>query len=165
MSQQNPPWSGLYDSLGRPLDKMPDELHPGANTVLFNESNQVLLHRRSDNGAWALPGGRMEIGESIEACAVREMFEETGLHVKIRRLVGVYSDPKNYCILRYPDGYAVHYLIVVYEVEQIGGELLISEESTELRYFDVDALPEGMMPSSRMRVLDTVQQRTAAFSK
>ena len=165
MTQQDPPWSGLYDSLGRPLDKMPDELHPGANTVLINESNQVLLHRRSDNGAWALPGGRMEIGESIEGCAVREMFEETGLRVKIKRLVGVYSDPKNYCILRYPSGYAVHYLIVVYEVEQIGGELLISGESTDLRYFDVDALPEGMMPSSRMRVLDTLQQRTEAFSK
>jgi hypothetical protein len=79
--------------------------------------------------------------------------------------VGVYSNPKNYCILRYPNGYAVHYLIVVYEVEQIGGALLISDESTDLRYFDVDALPEGIMPSSRMRVLDTLQQRTAAFSK
>jgi ADP-ribose pyrophosphatase YjhB (NUDIX family) len=165
MTQQDAPWSGLYDSLGRPLDKMPDELCPGSNTVLINESNQVLLHRRADNGAWALPGGRMEIGESIEECAVREMFEETGLHVTIKRLVGVYSDPKNYCILRYPDGYAVHYLIIVYEVEQTGGELLISEESTDLRYFDVDALPEEIMPSSRMRVLDTLQQRTAAFSK
>jgi hypothetical protein len=50
-------------------------------------------------------------------------------------------------------------------VEQIGGELLISEESTELRFFDVDALPEGMMLSSRMRVLDTLQRRTEAFSK
>jgi ADP-ribose pyrophosphatase YjhB (NUDIX family) len=158
------PGSGLYDSLGRPLDKMPDALRPGSNTVLFNDAGQVLLHKRSDNGAWALPGGAMEIGESMEECAVREMFE-TGLHVRIKRLVGVYSDPKNYCILRYPNGYAVHYLIVVYEVEQIGGELLMSEESTELRYFDIDALPEGIMPSSRMRVLDALQQRAEAFSK
>jgi ADP-ribose pyrophosphatase YjhB (NUDIX family) len=162
---QNALWSGLYDSLGRPLDKMPDELCPGSNTVLINASNQVLLHRRADNGVWALPGGRMEIGESIEACALREMFEETGIEVAIKRLVGVYSDPKNYCILRYPDGYAVHYLIVVYEVEQIGGELRISDESTDLRYFDVDALPEDMMPSSRMRVLDTLKRRVEAFSK
>jgi ADP-ribose pyrophosphatase YjhB (NUDIX family) len=107
----------------------------------------------------------MEIGESMETCAIREMFEETGLHVRIKRLVGVYSDPKNYCILRYPNGYAVHYLIVTYEVEQIGGELLISDESTDLRFFDVDALPEGMMPSSRMRVMDTLQGRVEAFSK
>ena len=165
LTGQNPPWQGLHDSLGRPLEKMPDALRPGSNTVLINDANQVLLHRRSDNGAWALPGGAMEIGESIETCAVREMWEETGLHVRIKRLVGVYSDPANYCILRYPNGYAVHYLIVVYEVEQTGGELLISDESTDLRWFDVDALPDGMMPSSRMRVLDTLLGRAEAFSK
>ena len=158
-------WNGLYDSLGRPLDKMPDELCPGSNTVLINAANQVLLHKRADNGAWALPGGRMEIGESIEQCAVREMFEETGIQVRIKRLVGVYSDPQNYCILRYPDGYTVHYLIVVFEVEQIGGQLLISDESTDLRYFDVDAMPKGMMPSSRLRVMDTLQRRAEAFYK
>lgn len=158
---QDAPWQGLYDSLGQPLDKMPDEVYPGSNAVLINDANQVLLHRRADNGAWALPGGRMEIGESIETCAVREMFEETGLQVKIKRMVGVYSDPKDYCILRYPNGYAVHYLIVVFEVEQLGGELKISHESKELGFFDVDALPEGMMPSSRMRVLDTVKLRAA----
>ena len=165
MNGPNAGWGGLFDNLGRPLEKMPDKIHPGTNAVLLTKANQVLLHRRADNGTWALPGGAMEIGESAEECAIRETWEETGLEVVVKRLVGVYSDPKNYCILRYPNGYAVHYLIVVYEVEQIGGELLISEESTELRFFDVDALPEGIMPSSRMRVLDTLQQRTEAFSK
>jgi ADP-ribose pyrophosphatase YjhB (NUDIX family) len=155
--------TGLHDSLGRPLEKMPDALRPGSNTVLINAANEVLLHRRSDNGYWALPGGAMEIGESIEQCAVREMFEETGLHVAVKRLVGVYSDPKHYSILRYPNGYAVHYLICVFEVEQTGGELAISEESTDLRFFPVDDLPDDMMPSSRLRVLDTLQGRTEAF--
>ena len=163
MTQQDPPWSGLYDSLGRPLGKMPDELCPASNTVLINDQGHVLLHKRSDNGAWALPGGRMEIGESIEQCAIREMFEETGLHVVVKRVVGVYSDPKNYSILRYPSGYAVHYLVVVFEVEQVGGELLISEESTDLRFFDVNALPEGIMPSSRIRIEDTLKRRAEAF--
>jgi ADP-ribose pyrophosphatase YjhB (NUDIX family) len=165
MMQQATPWTGLHDSLGRPLDKMPDELRPGSNTVLINEANQVLLHRRADNGVWALPGGAMEIGESIEQCAVREMFEETGLHVAVKRLVGVYSDPKNYSILRYPSGYTVHYLIVVFEVEQTGGELTISDESTELRYFDVEALPADLMPSSRLRIQDTLQRRLEAYYK
>lgn len=59
----------------------------------------------------------------------------------------------------------IMHLIVVYEVEQSGGKLLISHESTALRFFDVDALPEGMMPSSRMRVLDTLWRRVEAFSK
>jgi 8-oxo-dGTP pyrophosphatase MutT (NUDIX family) len=165
MPQQAEPWAGLHDSLGRPLDKLPDKIHPGTNTVLFNEAGQVLLHRRSDNGAWALPGGAMEIGESAEQCAIRETWEETGLHVRIKRFVGVYSDPANYCILRYPNGYVVHYVILLYEAEQIGGELAISAESTDLAFFDVDNLPEGIMPSSRMRVLDARQRRPEAFSR
>jgi ADP-ribose pyrophosphatase YjhB (NUDIX family) len=107
----------------------------------------------------------MEIGESAEECAVRETFEETGLHVAVKRLVGVYSDPKNYCILRYPSGYAVHYVIMTFEVEQVGGELQLSDESTELRFFDLDKLPEDLMPSSRMRIEDTLKGRQEAFYK
>ena len=138
----------------------------GCTAAIFDETGtKLLLTKRADNGEWCLPGGLVEPGESVEETCIREVWEETGLHVRIKRLVGVYSDPANYCILRYPSGYAVHYLIVVFEVEQIGGDLLISEESTELRWFAVDALPDGMMPSSRMRVLDTLQGRAEAFSK
>lgn len=144
MSQQEMDWSRFHDSMGRPLDKMPDQICPGTNAVLINESNQVLLHKRSDNGAWGLPGGRMEIGETVEQCVIRETWEETGLQVAVKRLVGVYSDSLGYSILRYPSGYAVHYVIMVFAVEQIGGELRISLESTDLRFFDVNELPDGM---------------------
>ena len=81
-------WDGLYDSLGEPLDSLPDEIFPAANGILFNESDEVLLQRRSDNGRWGLPGGRMEIGESAEECAVRETWEETGILTQIKRLGG-----------------------------------------------------------------------------
>jgi ADP-ribose pyrophosphatase YjhB (NUDIX family) len=165
MTQQNLSWRGLYDSLGRPLDKMPDKIHPGTNAVLINETNQVLLHRRSDNGVWALPGGAMEIAETAEQCVVRETFEETGLHVVVKRLVGVYSDPKNYCILRYPSGYTVHYVIMLFEVERVGGELQISDESTDLRFFDVAKLPEDILPSARIRIDDTLKGQHEAFYK
>jgi ADP-ribose pyrophosphatase YjhB (NUDIX family) len=144
---------------------MPDEIYPATNTVLINQANQVLLQRRADNGAWALPGGRIEIAETVEQCAVRETFEETGLHVAIKRLVGVYSDPKDYCILRYPDGYTVHYVVMVFEVEQVGGELQLSDESTDLCFFDVDKLPEGIAPSARIRINDTLKGRCEAFYK
>ena len=102
MTQQEIDWSQFHDSTGKPLDKKPDQVYPGTNAVLIDDHNQVLLHKRSDNGAWGLPGVRMEIGETIEQCVVRETLEETGLQVAVKRLVGVYSDPKGYSILRYP---------------------------------------------------------------
>ena len=63
MTDQAIDWRGFHDSKGQPLEKMPDQVYPGINAVLINESKQVLLHKRSDNRAWGLPGGRMEIGE------------------------------------------------------------------------------------------------------
>jgi ADP-ribose pyrophosphatase YjhB (NUDIX family) len=165
MTQQDLSGHGLYDSLGRPLDKLPDKIHPATNTVLINEANQVLLQRRADNGSWALPGGAVEIAETVEQGAIRETFEETGLHVAVKRLVGVYSDPKDYAILRYPDGYTVHYIVTLFEVERVGGELQISDESTDLRFFDVDKLPEDIAPSARIRINDTLQGRREAFYK
>lgn len=157
--------AGLVDSIGAPLDRLPDALRAGANAVVFDAAGRILLHRRSDNGWWGLPGGGMEIGESVEECAIRETREETGLEVRVTRLVGVYSDPAHYSVHRYPDGTAVQYLVIVYEAEVLGGELAVSEESTELRFFDPDDLPEDVMLSTRVRVRDTLERRTAAFSR
>jgi ADP-ribose pyrophosphatase YjhB (NUDIX family) len=129
------------------------------------EDGKILLHRRSDTGNWALPGGRMEIGESAEECAVRETFEETGLHVKVKRLVGVYSDPRNYSIMRYPGGHTIHYVIVLYEVERSGGELAVSLESTDVGFFPVTELPEPLAPSARIRIKDALARSQSAFSR
>jgi len=64
-----------------------------ASAVVTDGAGRVLLLRRSDSGNWALPGGTLELGESIVECAVREVREETGLEVEITGLVGVYTDP------------------------------------------------------------------------
>ena len=70
------------------------ELRVGCSATIFDKSHQkVLLTRRLDNGLWCLPGGHMESGESVEECCMREVFEETGLQVRVKRLPGVYSDP------------------------------------------------------------------------
>ncbi len=159
------PWEALFDNFGEPLDKMPDEIFPGASAILFNERDEVLLQRRSDNGRWSTPGGRMEIGESAEECAIRETTEETGLTTRIKRLVGVYSDPANYAILRYPNGYTVHCISIVYEVTYVSGEIRVSEESTAVRWFPVDGLPDGTTPAARMRIEDAHTGRAEAFSK
>ena len=158
------PWDGLIDNFGNPMDKMPDEIYPSAAAMLFNEErSEILLQRRIDNGSWALPAGRMDIGESAAQCAIRECEEETGLTTRIKRLVGAYSDPANYSILRYPNGYSVQYVSIVFEVEYVSGEIRVSEESTAVEWLPVDALPETISISTRMRIEDALSGQTEAF--
>ena len=164
MPETNAMWRNLHDNLGRPLEKAPDMLYPGTNAVLI-EDGKILLHRRADNGTWALPGGRMEVGESAEECAVRETQEETGIEVRVKRLVGVYSDPGSYSIMRYPDGALIHFLIVLYEVERTGGDIAVSHESTAVQFFPVTALPEPLAPSARIRIKDALARRAEPFSR
>ena len=164
MTTDKKPWDGLIDNFGNPMDKMPDEIFPSAAAILFNEDrSEVLLQRRIDNASWALPAGRMDIGESIAECAIRECEEETGLTTRIKRLVGVYSDPTNYAILRYPNGYSVQYVSSVFEVEYVSGEVQVSEESTAVEWFPVGALPEQVSHSTRLRIQDALSDQAEAF--
>ncbi len=77
-----------------------NSLVPGASAVVVDEDGRILLHRRSDNQLWSIPGGAMEIGETIARTVVREVREETGLQVQPERLVGIYSDPNH--VVEYP---------------------------------------------------------------
>ena len=130
---------------------------------MFNERGDILLQKRSDNGYWGLPGGKVDIGESVEQGAVREVLEETGLRVAVRRLIGVYSDPKLYSILTYPSGHAVHYVTLVFACEYESGELRISDESTDIGYFDTKALPEKTLAAHRIRIKDALEGQTEPF--
>ena len=62
--------------------------------VVFDAQGRILLHRRTDNGKWALPGGAIEIGETADQTVVREVLEETGYEVSVVRLVGATPDPR-----------------------------------------------------------------------
>lgn len=135
----------------------------GCSAVIFDATRQkVLLTRRTDNGRWCLPGGRMEPGESAaEACA-REVWEETGLRIRIRRLIGVYSNP--HCLIEYADGNRFHVVAMHFEAEPIDGELGLSDETTDFGYFSRDEI-EGMdvMEHHRERIEDAFAVQTAAF--
>ncbi len=112
------------------------KLRIGCSAVIFDADKKILLTRRSDNGLWCLPSGAMEPGESVaEACA-REVWEETGLNVDVVRLVGVYSDPHR--IIVYPDGNKVHIVALSFEAKVTGGELGLSNETTEFGYFTLE---------------------------
>jgi len=140
------------------------KLRLGTSAVILNEQKKVLLTRRADNGLWCLPGGAMEAGESIaEACA-REVWEETGLHVEVTRLIGVYSDPHR--VVVYPDGNKVHIVTVNFAVNVIGGELGLSNETTEFGYFSLEEAANMDIISNHFeRICDALLGQTAAFIK
>ncbi len=132
--------SELRASVGsRPL------LVPGGRAVLRNDQGEVLFHRRSDLGIWDLPGGSAEVGESAEACVVREVYEETGLTVVDFVPIGLGSDPIRERV-EYPNGDVVQGVSLVLSVTEWSGELAVSEESTELRFFALSDLP-ALRPS------------------
>ena len=141
------------------------ELRIGCSATVFDESRQkVLLTRRKDNGLWCLPGGHMESGESVEECCVREVFEETGLQVRVKRLTGVYSNPDQLVI--YPDGNQAHFVVMNFEVEIVEGELSLSDETSEIGYFSLEEIESMPMHDRHVdRVTDALAGQVEAFIK
>jgi 8-oxo-dGTP pyrophosphatase MutT (NUDIX family) len=137
-------------------------VRPSVSAVIFGVRGRLLLQQRSDGGQWGLPGGSVEIGESVSAAVVREVREETGLTVTLKRLVGVYSEPALQ-VVRYPDGNVWHYVNVCFECAARSGELTTCDETLDLRYFPVGRLPATLLPNHRVRIRDARARRTTAF--
>lgn len=125
--------------------------------ILRNVRGDILLERRSDCGLWGLPGGRLDLGESVTEAALREVKEETGLDIRVERLVGVYSRVEDR-ILSYPGGDIVQCLTVVIEASAPeGGRITLSEESLEMRFFPPDAIPADTIPHAQQYLADCLQ--------
>ena len=162
MTQRNQA-SRFLDAAGRPLPGSPDVIRPGTSAVIFNKDGEVLLEKRADYDLWGLPGGGVNAGESVEDAVTREVLEETGLEVKVKRLIGVYSDPRYYSIVSYPNGDTVQYVTASFECERQAGELHISSESTDIGYFSPRALPDDTLLAHRVRIQDALANRDAPF--
>lgn len=139
----------FYDDPGAPKA---NSLVPSVNVVVVNEVGDILLIRRTDNDNWALPGGAMDLGESLPDAAVRETLEETGVHVEITGLVGIYTDPRH-VILYTSNGEARQEFSVVFTARPTGGQPTPSDESREVRWVAPDAVASLPMDRSmRMRI-------------
>ena len=119
---------------------------------------RILLVRRADDGTWCLPGGRVEFGESIEACARREFEEETGQRVELTGLLGVYSEPPEQ-IHRYPDGETVHFVSVVFEGTAGASSGPLAGDTLEARWFATSHLPSNLMASDTPAIHDVLSGR------
>ncbi len=117
--------------------------------VFVCRDGEVLLQRRRDNGLWSLHGGSLEIGETIEQTARRELTEETGLVANDLTLLGVFSGPD--MAYTYPNGDAAYIVTVAFLCEDFSGTPLPeTDETLELRWFPVDALPQDVSPADRV---------------
>jgi len=111
------------------------------SALIFEEGRVLLAHRR-DIDWWNLPGGGMEVGETVDEALRREVAEETGLEAEVEQLVGVYSKPQK------------QEIVLTFRCHITGGTLTATEETRECRYFAPDALPTNTLPKHRQRIED-----------
>lgn len=147
----------LYgDRLGRE-----GTIRVGCSAVIRDKEGRVLLTRRRDNGQWCLPSGGMDAGESPSETCIREVFEETGLRVQVKRLVGVYSDPNQLVV--YQDGNKVQIVALHFEVEVTGGTLGLSDETSDFGYFSLQEMEKmEMLGHHKKRIEDTLMEKMEA---
>lgn len=127
-------------------------LVPSVTACVRDSFGQLLLIHKIDNGLWALPGGAMELGESIRDAVVREVEEETGVRVEVTGLVGIYTDPGH--VMTYDDGEVRQEFSVCFHARPKSGEP--REDGTETkaaRWVDPTQLSElSIHPSMRRRI-------------
>lgn len=135
-----------------------------ASVVLRSQEGGVLLQRRTDFDAWGLPGGILELGESLRDCAHRELHEETGLTSGKLSLVGVYSDPQ--WEVEYPNGDQVQQFTVCFQGRVAGGEMRPDGvETSDQRFFDPGEIPfEELADFYRAMLRDALSGGPPAFS-
>jgi len=114
----------------------------GAHGVVRDPAGRILLIQRSDDHTWALPGGTMELGETLRECAIREVREEAGLRARDVTPFGLYTRARDY----YPNpyGHTYQYISLMCRVDGYDGELeRVTDESVDAGWFAPAALPEG----------------------
>ena len=146
------------DYYNNPDAPQANSIVPAASAIVKNSEGKILLHRRSDSDAWSLPGGAMEIGESISETVKREVKEETGLEVEPEYITGIYSDPKH--IIEYSDGEIRQEFSICFACKAVQGNLRISEESLEIAFFTPQEIEQlNMHESIRLRITHYLEHR------
>ena len=110
-----------------------------SDSVVVNEKNEILLVKRDHSpykNRWALPGGFVEKGETVEKAAIRECLEETGIRTEVLDLLGVYSNPR-----RDPRG---HVVSLIFQMKPLSSKTKTSKETSDVRFFALDKVPKNL---------------------
>ncbi|MCM3032350.1 NUDIX domain-containing protein [Niallia taxi] len=120
-------------------------LMPSVAAIIRNDSGEILLQNKGNGEKWSLPAGAIEPGEAPAEAMVREVWEETGLIVLPRKLVGVFGGKE--FRYQYPNGHQVEYNVFMFQCEITSGNLNPHDQETaELQYFRPDRIPELALP-------------------
>jgi 8-oxo-dGTP pyrophosphatase MutT (NUDIX family) len=136
----------FYDDPNAPAA---NSMVPSVNVVIENDTGEILMIERSDNGNWALPGGAIDLGESMSQAGVRETKEETGIDCEILDVLGIYTDPKH-IILYTSNGEARQEFSILLRGRTTGGTPTPSSESTRVRWIPPAEL-NGLQMNETMR--------------
>lgn len=139
----------------------PNSVVPAAVALVAREDGAVLLMRRTDNGNWALPGGAVEMNESVADAAIRETLEETGIQVEVTGLLGVYSDPRHVIHFTSNDEVRREFSVVL-TARPVGGEPAASDESSEVRWVTPADLAGYTMGTAMRNRIDDYLRGTGA---
>ncbi len=115
-------------------------IEAGVAFVVRDDEGRLLLHRRENEDGWSPPSGVLRGGEKIGTALGREIEEETGLEVRLKRLVAIHSDPEHQ-VIRTSDGQLTHFITCVFTCQKVGGELRPNKEAPEWHWFSPDDLP------------------------
>jgi ADP-ribose pyrophosphatase YjhB (NUDIX family) len=136
---------------------------PSANVAVTNDAGELLMIRRTDNGNWAMPGGAVDLGESLSQAGVRETKEESGVDCEITGLSGIYTDPEH-VVLYTSNGEVRQEFSIVLTARATGGQLTPSDETSEVRWVALDALADYQMDDSmRLRVQHYAEHRDRPY--
>lgn len=142
---------------------------PAANSIVVavtafvqDDAGRLLLIRRTDNDLYAIPGGALELGETLTQTVQREVMEETGVAVNVTGLIGVYSDPEH--VIEFTDGEVRQEFSICFRADPTGGDLRTSDESKEVLWVapaDLGAL--NIHPSIRLRIRNGLEARAEPY--
>ncbi|QWF82130.1 NUDIX hydrolase [Amycolatopsis sp. CA-230715] len=131
---------------------------PAANSIavavsafIQDNESRILMIRRTDNDLYSLPGGQLELGETLTEAAVREVREETGIECEVTGIIGIYSNPNH--VIAYDDGEVRQEFSICFRARLVGGTLRTSDESSESLWVGSrDAYALTIHPSTKLRL-------------
>ncbi|MEV7550648.1 NUDIX domain-containing protein [Amycolatopsis sp. NPDC089917] len=140
------------------VDYYNDPNAPKANSIavavsafIQDDEGRILMIRRTDNDLYAIPGGQLELGETLAQAAVREVREETGIECEVTGVIGLYSNPNH--VIAYDDGEVRQEFSICFRAIHTAGDLRTSDESKEVLWVAVGSIAGlHVHPSIRLRL-------------